>query len=287
VSPLERHLTELSAALHTRGRVRRRFLRECEDHLRTAAAERGEAEAVRAFGPACEIAAAFDAEVAGRRSVWAALLAVAGVLAVGGSTLALIHAASPAATPAIPWAVAFFVAAQLAGVAAALALLQALAMRREQVAPGDVLLLVRRSGVALLAAAAAELSAGGAVAGKGSALLLLAGPALAVAAGVAVLRVRRLARQLAAAGGARPLRPPLEDLGMLAGVHLPAVEPSRLLPLVTALAMAAAFVRDRAEQGTAGQALLHAGVEGVAVVACFIALGPVLGLRRRVAELAT
>jgi hypothetical protein len=64
VSAVERYLAELGAALHVRGGERRRFLRECGDHLADAAAERGEEAAVRAFGPPPEIAAAFDAEVA-------------------------------------------------------------------------------------------------------------------------------------------------------------------------------------------------------------------------------
>ena len=69
MSPVERYLVELGAALQVRGRVRRRFLRECRDHLADAADERGEEAAVRAFGPAPEIAAALDAEVAARRGV--------------------------------------------------------------------------------------------------------------------------------------------------------------------------------------------------------------------------
>ena len=48
VTPAERYLAELGAALHVRGAARRRFLRECRDHLADAAAERGEEAAVRA-----------------------------------------------------------------------------------------------------------------------------------------------------------------------------------------------------------------------------------------------
>ena len=62
---------------------------------------------------------------------------VAGVLATGGSTLALIHAATPGATAPVAWAVAFFVAAQVAAVAAGLALLQALVLRRSTMPPAD------------------------------------------------------------------------------------------------------------------------------------------------------
>src|SRR6185503_4588013 len=120
------YLTELSAALRVRGGARRRFLRECRDHLTDAAAERGEEDAVRAFGPPAEIAAAFDAEVAARRGVRATFATAAGVLATGGSTLALIHASAPGATAPVGWTIAFFVGAQVAAVAAGLALVQAL-----------------------------------------------------------------------------------------------------------------------------------------------------------------
>src|SRR5204862_2171712 len=105
---------ELGGALHVRGAARRRFLRECRDHLADAAVERGEHEAVRAFGPASEIAAGFDAEVAARRGVRSTFATVAAVLATGGSTLALIHAASTNTTAPAWWSIAFFVAAQVA-----------------------------------------------------------------------------------------------------------------------------------------------------------------------------
>ena len=46
-------------------------------------------------------------------------------------------------------------------------------------------------------------------------------------------------------------------------------------------AAAAAFLRDRVEHGTVGEAFVTAGIEGMAVVACFFVLGPALGLWRR------
>ena len=84
---------------------------------------------MRAFGPPAEIAAAFDAEIAARRGVRSTFATAAGVLATGGSTLALIHAASANATAPVWWAIAFFVGAQVAGVALGLALVQALVLR--------------------------------------------------------------------------------------------------------------------------------------------------------------
>ena len=132
---IDEYLAELAGALHVRGAVRRRFLRECRDHLADAAAERGEHEAVRAFGPPPEIAAAFDTEVAARRGVRSTFATAAAVLATGGSTLALIHAAAANATAPAWWAIAFFVAAQVAAVATGLALVQALVLRRSTMRP--------------------------------------------------------------------------------------------------------------------------------------------------------
>jgi hypothetical protein len=103
VTPVDRYLAELDAALIARGAARRRFLRECRDHLADAAAERGPERAVRDFGPAAQVAAAFDGEVAARRGVRSTFASVAGVLLTGGSTLALIHASSPGVTAPTGW----------------------------------------------------------------------------------------------------------------------------------------------------------------------------------------
>lgn len=266
---IDRYMDELAAALSVRGAVRRRFLRECRDHLDDAAAERGEAEAVRAFGPAGEIAVAFDLEVAARRGLRATLATVIGVLATGGSTLALIHASQPGVTAATGWAVVFFIAAQVSGVAALLALLQAIALRHEAEPPGQLALLARRNALALGAAGVTMFAAGAALPGNGSAVLLLGGPALVCVALVFVLRARALARRLEG-GRTRALRPPIAIVPM-----------PQLLALTTACAAVAAFLRDTAERATASQALVTAGIEATAVVACFLVLGPALGLWRR------
>ncbi len=277
---IDRYLLDLGGALHVRGAARRRFLRECRDHLADAAAERGPDEAVRAFGPASEVAAAFDAEVAARRGVRSTFVTVAGVLATGGSTLALIHAASAGATAAVVWAVAFFVAAQVAGVAAGLALVQALVLRRSAMAPADIVLLARRNGCALVAAGVTMFSAGAALPGHGSAVLLLAGPALVGIALVAVLRARSLARRLDRSG-TPAVRPPLTDLGRLVRLPVAPLDSRRLLLFTTCAAAAAAFLRDRIERGTVSEGFVAAAIEAMAVVACFLVLGPALGLFRR------
>ncbi|HWU24106.1 MAG TPA: hypothetical protein VN088_21400, partial [Nocardioides sp.] len=120
---IERYLDELSRVLRVRGRVRRRILAECRDHLMESADVHGERGAVERFGAAGDLAAAFDAEVVVRRARASAPAALLGVLGVGASTLALVHGADPAASAVTPWAVVFFLAAQGAAVAAGLRLL--------------------------------------------------------------------------------------------------------------------------------------------------------------------
>ena len=273
MTPVERCLDELGAALVVRGAARRRFLRECRDHLADAAAERGEEAAVEAFGSPAEIAAAFDATAAARRGVRSTFATTAGVLALMGSTLALINASAPGLTAPVPWEIVFFVAAQVVLVVAGLALLQGLVLRRSDMPAPQMLLLARRNGCALLAAAATMFAAGAGLPGQGSPVLLLAGPLLVCGAAVGVLRARALARRLDTTG-APAVRPPLEDVARLSPLPLPAVSLGRLLVLTTA----GAFVRDRAEHATLDGALLTAGVEATAVVACFVLLGPALGL---------
>jgi hypothetical protein len=278
---IEAYLAELRAALRVRGAARRRFLAECRDHLADAAAERGEPAAVEAFGPAAAVAAAFDAEIAATRGVRSTWLSAAGVIATAGSTLALIHAASPAAAAPALWTAVFFIAAQLAGVAIALAFLQALVVRRDGAAPAELMLLARRNACALVASGVTMLAAGAAVPGKGSAPLLLAGPVLAIAAFGSIVRARMLTRRLEGAR-ARVVHGPLADLAGLTGLPLGSIGALELLAPTVALAAVAAFVRDLAdEQATVNGALLTGAIEGAAVVACLLAFGRALGLLSR------
>ena len=279
MSAIDAYLLELEAALNVRGARRRRFLRECRDHLLDAAGERGdEAAAVRAFGPPAALATAFDAEVATRRGVLATWLTAIGVLATGGSTLVLIQGASSNATAPTVWAIVFFAAAQVAGVAAALAVVQALAHRRETFLPADAALLARRNGCALVAAALTMFAAGAALPGSASAVLLLAGPALACVAAVGVLRARSLSRRLDHSH-VLVARPPLDDLQQLTGISVPSLDSGRLLALATGVAVVAAFLRDMAEHATVEGALVTAGIEAAAVVVGFLVLSRSLGLR--------
>lgn len=273
MTAIDAYLADLARALHATGRARRRFLRECRDHLADAADAAGEQAAIEAFGSAAEVAAAFDAEVAHHRGARATAASVAGVLATGGSTLVLIDGAAPGSSTPVGLALAFFVCAQVAGVAIVLALLQALGVRARTAGAAELALLVRRDACALVAAGLTMLLAGIALPGQGSATALLAGPVLVCGAGTLVLRARRLTRRLA---GSRervtswPLGPRMVDL-----------DPRELLGATVAVAGAAAFWWDRGEQGTYVHALATAGVEATAVVACFLLLGPALGLRRR------
>ncbi|MGI8679758.1 MAG: HAAS signaling domain-containing protein [Jatrophihabitans sp.] len=194
MTDIEIYLADLDRALLTRGRRRRRAVAECRDHLTDAAAAGGEAEAVRRFGAATEVASAFDAETAVRRAsrstvaTVAAVAAVAAILAVAGSTLALLNA-SDARGAVTLWAVVFFGAAQTSAVSTLLAvLLVAAALRRSRAVPAELRLLGRRNAVAVGFALLTEFAAGAAVPGHGSMSALLAGPVLAAFALAVVLR---------------------------------------------------------------------------------------------------
>ena len=176
-------MADLEAALCVRGRTRKRFLSECHDHLIDLANDVGPDDAAVAFGAPGIVAASFDAEVATSRCARAAWLAAVGVASVGGSTLVLIHSADATAQAAVPWAIAFFVCAQVSAVAMVIGLIQAMSIRHRVVSPADSMLLCRRTAIALVSAAGTMLAAGGALPGRGDPLVLLAGPALAIVAG--------------------------------------------------------------------------------------------------------
>jgi len=273
---IDAYLDGLATSLHVRGRTRRRLLAECREHLIDLAGETSERDAVEAFGEPAAIAAAFDLEVAARRGTLGGLWASVGVLAVGGSTLAVIHGADPAANAPTAWAVVFALTAQVAMVATALALVQVLSIRREVSTAGDVALLCRRMALALVSAAAAMFSAGAALPGHGSATLLLAGPVLACVAAIAVLRAWRLVRRLEGAGE-RTDRSPFADLRRLTGVAIPVVGPVA----VATLAAIAAVARDLGEAGSSlGGSLAVGGIEASLVFLAYVALRRPLGLRQ-------
>ena len=278
MNAIEDYLDELGRALQVRGGARRRLLRECRDHLDQAGAEHGPSEAVRRFGAAGELAAVFDAQVAARRALTSAVVSIVAVLAVGGSTLALLNGSSTDTPPVVAWAVIFFAAAQTTATAAVLAAVQIAAMRRGPVVLPDVALLCRRAGCALGCAAVTMFAAAAAVPGHASAQMLLTGPVLAVLAGFAVLRTLALLRRLGVLR-ARVTRSPLVDLGVAARVVTPVLGPLTLLSCTAVLAAAAAFMWDRGEHATVTAAIGTAGIEAAFIVVGFLLLGPALGLR--------
>ncbi|WP_157592401.1 hypothetical protein [Solirubrobacter soli] len=220
-----------------------------------------------------------EMEIARRRAIRCTALTAAGVLATGAATLDVIHGADPAVTAPAVWAVAFFVSAQLAGVTTLLAVLQTLALRQASMRPDELALLIRRDLCALMAAGATMFAAGAGLPGHGSPIAILAGPVLVIVALVAVLHARGFIRRLDGALG-RTVRSPLEDVVLL--LHSENEPPTALLMLApTALvAAAAAFLRDTAEHASPSNAALTAGIEALAVVACFVTLGQLLGLWR-------
>lgn len=280
MNPVDEYLGQLSTALRVRGAARRRFVRECRDHLIESAAQIGAEAAVRAFGPARQIASSFDAAVAARRGARSTAITVIAVLAAASSALALLHGAAPDAVAPLWLAGLFFVAAQLAAVSAGLGAIQGLGMRGSGLAaaPGALALLARRNTCALVAAGVTLFAVGAALPGHGSAVSLLAGPVLLGVAAVAVMRAQGLLRQPTSTRQ-RITRPPADDLANLIRLPLPAVAMPHLLAATTVSAAAAAFVWDRGEQATLGSALAVAGFEATAVLLGFLTLGPALGLR--------
>ena len=94
--PVDRYLAELEGALPRLGR--RRMLAEAEDHLREAAGEVGEEEAVARFGPASQVAAGLAGAAA---TAWAraAILATLALLVVFPASYPIYERSLPPA----PW----------------------------------------------------------------------------------------------------------------------------------------------------------------------------------------
>ena len=134
LSPIDAYLAQLRPLLRGDLFLRRRVLAEVEAHLREAAADGGEEEAVRRFGPAAELARSLAPEAAAR----AALLPAGTALAAVG-VLVVLFGLSENMLPPAPWPTADdapasirlpVVATQGAAAVAALAAIAALAYRR-------------------------------------------------------------------------------------------------------------------------------------------------------------
>ena len=214
------YLLELLRELRMPSRRRRRILAEAEDHLGCAAAdlhaaglpvEEAEREAVRRFGPACELACVFveqEAAAAGKRLARAAglLAAVFVVLALGSPGRVFPHGAFAGELSA-------FVLGQVALVAGGLTLVRAWRAAPVGGLRGPRLGLVLRGALVVVGCAAAMVAyetadvLARAFAGFGgwpaAALLPLAGLALGLGVTAATLvRSSRLARAARAAGAA-------------------------------------------------------------------------------------
>jgi uncharacterized membrane protein len=283
VTTIEQYLGDLAAAVHVRGRARRRFLAECRDHLIDASADHSPDQAVRRFGDAGPVAHAFDTAVAGRRALAATVVAVVAVFAVAVSTDVVLHAAD-ASTPAVlGWAVVFFAAAQTSAVSTVLAVVLAATMRREVATPADVALVVRRALTALASAVMTLFAAAAAVPGQAPAWQVLAGPVVALLAVGVLARAHLLVRAIEP-HRTRVIREPFTDVLALLRRRGPttADRPRRAVltlgPTVV-VAAAAAFAWDHLDQGTLGTSATAAGIEAALTVAGFVLLGGGLGVR--------
>ena len=300
---IDRALGELAAGLAhdgVPGHVGRRVRAEARDHLEEAAAQVGDEEAVRAFGPPRELARLVAAEVATTETRAAALatfttLAVAGVV-YAFLFLTLPHAGSPDAfggsVPGLGVVALLGIvfAPQVAFVSGCLSLLRVVRTRRRGALPAAELRVQRwRTGVALGAGlatlaslAAAALDFRHDLAAWWVAAALAASAALVLALGAVAVTISRSARPRALEGGSADdvfddLAPVLE-LPPLRRLELPS-HPWRFALLVGAVAAAAVALA-----GIAGRdpldGLVRAAAELVSVLGCFAVLGRPLGLRR-------
>jgi hypothetical protein len=217
-----------------------------------------------------------DVEPMARRAAWAAWSAVVGIIATGGSTLAMISSADRSAHAVVVWAVGFFASAQVAAVCAALLVLQVLRIRSAPPTPAESALLCRRALVGLAAAALAMFSVGAALPGHGSMALVLGGPVVGLTAAGAVLWARAGIRRLAGASD-RVDHSPFSDLRAITGLRVPVVGPVTL----AIVAAVGALARDRGEIGsTRAGSLAQAAIEALLVLAAYAVLRGPLGLRR-------
>lgn len=316
------YLTELEQQLRRRRAPRLRLLREVEDHLRDtveeltasgAAEADAEAEAVRRFGAAANVAARFAASAAStttHRAVDLASLAFVGYVA---SFLAFANSASSAVRD-FPQGTPSFFAIQLAAVALGLAFVRSWRWRSQLAVPRAELKFLARAlalGVAALAMAAigetllALTRPAGVVVWDAAQWLTLGFGAAAVVVLVAALGTVRAAARAAAVGallggddardgrGAAMLlddvvaltpRLPLSLSFRLGALH-PLRHPWRVVSLLAALA----FVTVTGVQLVSGEGLHHASIigdaallgllEAVAIIGCFALFGRFLGLR--------
>ncbi len=263
-------LTTLDATLRARrvpARERRRIVAEYADHIAC------EPESEARLGDPAELAGAFASARAARGARRGAAAAVAALALTAAAVFAGQSAQAANSTPLRLVAVAAVVfGAQVALVTGSLALLRTWRRRDASTLPDrEVALIHRRSLVALGAGLCTALGLLVAADGVLHRVLALAAIAAMLAAGVAIVRARRV-------HGAVP--GPSGDLAD--DVPLPAALAARPWALCALVAVAVGGLMTlgagQAESSLA-EGLQRGGAEALAIVACFALLGRVVGLR--------
>lgn len=274
------YLRALGAALEDRGvlgRARRRVLAETEDHLRAAAAEHGEEEAVARFGDSRSLAVEIGAQLATTRTI-RSTYATFGVLALvglgyvavlgyaGDGGRADLFAGEHAAVGVLA-SLGLGLFPQIALVAGGLALTRAVRRRTRGVVSCEELDVMRRRSAVALGAGALTLASMAVWAWEfdGSGLVAALALAALVPLGVTTAGVVRASGTQALTGG------PAEDVFDDLGLQRVRPHPWFFALVVSSGAGAAAFAVD-------GVAL--ATLQFAAVLVCFAALGRPLALRK-------
>jgi hypothetical protein len=314
------YLGELERELRLRRAPRLRLIKEAEGHLRDLAdqfvagglaREQAEAQAVAQFGPASTVAARFAQATASTTAHRAVNVAAAAFAAYAVVFVAFATAASPSLRD-FPQGAASFFAVQVAAVSLVIAAVRSLRWRGEVAVPKVELAAIARgvcvASFALVAAAGGEAAVAlsrpaGVIAWSEGRWLTVAFAAAVVVMLASVLALARVAAQASAVdglptgrgrGGAAALL--VADLDALAQrAHLPGAVRRAAVALLghpwetTLLAAAAAFVAVTAAGvvqaiGSVAGAIMLGGVESSAIVAAFLALSRILGLREAPAK---
>lgn len=264
------------------GSAARRVELELADHLAS------DPDAEERLGDPVELARAIAAEVATKQTRVAAFGAFGSLTLTAAACLiatGLVTAAGgwpdlfAGGIVGVVAALLLAVAPQVALVAGGLALLRARGLRGAPAPAAELALVRRRATIALaaggttaLALATSALTSRSELAGwwVGLTLALAAGSTLAL--GTAAALVRRSARALTTVPG--PPGDVFDDLPFsLHGRH------RELLAGTALVVVLASSITGWVAEGDPGSGLVRGGIEGVAIVVCWLALGRALGLR--------
>ena len=262
-----------------RGASARRVLDEARDHLLELQDRDG---TIERFGESGEVATQIAAQLATTRAIRStygafSALALAGCAYVGFMGLIGLEGspdlfAGRHELLGVGATIALALFPQIAFVSGCLALLRALRLRRAAVVSREERDVIRsRATVALAAAGVTAFSMMvWSVEFRVDAVLLALASASAVALAAGTAAVVRAGRPQAVAGG--PAGDVFDDLGFR-------IDPWRFALLFAAAVAVAGFVAGWVAEGDPGSAVVRAGFEGVAVIACFAVLGRRLALR--------